>query len=214
DIEHVNLQLSNLVFSAMNILASQYATLDAIDLQRIQDDLKTIETIDGQLKSIASIDPQQWIRKNVITQNIEKEADEILVILNKLNQATTTLQQYVTIIPGESNLQNIVSHIDQLELWINYKIYLQKGNELKLDWFLTLAQDGKINNNDLHFEFVKILHLNHFVQAMNEHIVLNSFDADVYNAHIAQYKKLHKELIALSKQQLIMKLSAKIPNFS
>src|SRR5690606_12879213 len=58
DIEHVNLQLSNLVFSAMNILASQYATLDAIYLQRIQDDLKTIETIDGQLKSIASIDPQ------------------------------------------------------------------------------------------------------------------------------------------------------------
>lgn len=214
DIEHVNLQLSKPVFSAMNTLASQYATLDAIDLQRIQDDLKTIETIDGQLKSIASIEPQQWIRKNVIIQNIEKEADEILVILNKLNQATTTLQQYVTVIPAESDLQNIVSHIDQLELWINYKIYLQKGNELKLDWFLTLAQDGKINNNDLHFEFVKILHLNHFVQAMNEHIVLNSFDADVYNAHIAQYKKLHKEFTALSQQQLIMKLSAKIPNFS
>jgi len=214
EIEHLNQQLGSAVFHPMTILENKYATLDAIDVQRINSDLQTVANIDLLLQRIPSIQPRHWIEKNVIAQNIGREANQIRSILNLLQQATVTLAQYTPTIPRREELQGILSHLDVLELWINYNAYIRKGQELKLDWFLAFMQEGKVDHDDLHFEFEKIIRLNHFVQQMNKSSVLNSFDADVYNANIEQYKKLHAEFTTLSRQKLIMTLSAKIPNFS
>ncbi|WDF70375.1 DUF3320 domain-containing protein [Sphingobacterium oryzagri] len=214
EIEHINQQLTRSVFSRMERLSHQYATVDAIDVQRINNDLKTVKDIDLLLQKVPSIQPQRWIEKNIIAQNISKNINQIIATLQLLQQATLALQEYTPIIPKKEELQGILSHMDTLELWINYNFYLRKGQELTLDWFLAFMQVGKVDHNDLQFEFEKIMHLNHFIQRMNDSSVLHSFDADVYNSNIEQYKKLHAEFTTLSRQQLIMKLRAKIPNFS
>src|SRR5690606_17681070 len=89
-----------------------------------------------------------------------------------------------------------------------------KAVDLNLKWFIDLLENNKIEKDRLAKEFANVIHLNLFVQTLNSSAVLNTFDANVYEALIDQYKKTYQEFTEITKNQLQFQLSNNIPNLT
>ncbi|ROI10776.1 DUF3320 domain-containing protein [Chryseobacterium sp. H3056] len=214
--EYATLQnhLSEIIYEPLTSLSKFYLNNGVFDIQAFDNDLQNAEQLGELLRKSSTEQPQQWVRHNFINQNISKDIVETLSVVENLEKAKKELEQYLIFIPTITELHKIKENIHELELWINYNIYKAKADELDLEWLISLVEEGKLNPEDLPFELTKIAHYNHFIQRIYGSEVLNSFDANIYESLITQYKDLHKEFTAISRNQLIVKLSSNIPNFN
>ncbi|MGX9986918.1 DUF3320 domain-containing protein [Soonwooa purpurea] len=199
------------VFESLN---KTYFKTEILETDFIKKDLQNIENLEQLLPQSAVENPEEWLKSNFANQDISQEIEQILSVVYELKEAKTTLGNYLSEIPNLEKLTEVHAHLSQLESWINYNIYKEKAQEIDLKWCINLLEEGKLNPHEIPFEFNKTLHFNHFIQTTYEAEVLNSFDANIYESKIQQYKDLHKEFIDLSKNKLIVKLSSNIPNIN
>ncbi|WP_435522898.1 DEAD/DEAH box helicase [Chryseobacterium indoltheticum] len=134
--------------------------------------------------------------------------------LKDFDAAETQLLEFVNGVPNDADLQTVVQNIHQLEDWINFNVLKEKAQDLNLNWFINFLEKGWLDTESIELEFEKIIHLNLFIKTIYSSGTLNGFDANIYESQIQQYKNLHKEFTELTKNQLTMKLSDRIPNFS
>jgi len=207
-------KISESKFDLFNVLNPEYFKNENLEVEALEKDLKNLEQLEILLKEALVNNPKEWFFRNFVNQNIEQEIDLIASNIHQLKAADEKLQQYLFTIPNLEKLSEIKVNLHQLENWINYNIYKVKANEMDVSWFVDLLEDGKLNPNNIQFEFHKILHLNHFIQTTYESEILTGFDAKIYESLIQQYKSLHKEFVDISKNKLIVKLSSNIPNIS
>lgn len=207
-------KLSESKFEIFNVLNVDYFRNENLESDSLRKDLQNLEQLEILLKESLVVSPKEWMIGNFISQNIKQEIDVISSNANKLNEAQEILQKYLFEIPNLEKLSEIKVNLHQLENCINYNIYKAKANEIDLKWLIDLLEQGKLNPNNIQFEFDKILHFNHFIQTTYESEVLTGFDANIYESLIQQYKNIHKEFIDISKNKLIVKLSSNIPNIS
>lgn len=207
-------KLSESKFEMFRTLNVDYFRNENLESDSLRKDLQNLEQLEILLKESLVVSPKEWMIGNFINQNIEQEIDVISSNANQLNEAQEILEQYLSDIPSLEKLSEIKVNLHQLENWINYNIYKAKANEIDLKWLIDLLEEGKLNPNNIQFEFAKILHFNHFIQTTYESEVLTGFDANIYESFIQQYKNLHKEFVDISKNKLIVKLSSNIPNIS
>lgn len=210
----VKTQLSESRFDLFSILNNEYFRNENLASESLKKDLQNLEQLETLLKASSVIDPKDWMINNFVHQNIQQDLDQISSNLTQLNEAQEKLEQYIPEIPNLEKLTAIKANLHQLENWINYTIYKTKANEIDLKWFVDLLEEGKLNPDNIQFELNKILHFNHFIQTTYGSEILTGFDAKIYESLIQQYKDLHKEFIDISKNKLIVKLSANIPNIS
>lgn len=207
-------KLTERKFDSFIKLHGLYLGNDKLEVDALKNDFQNIEQLHELLKKPSVQNPQQWIRNNFINQNISKEINPVISSSYDFEKAKTELEKYITNIPDLEKINEIKDHVNDLENWINYNIYKSKASDLGLNWFIEIVEKGNLNTNQIEFEFNKILHFNHFIQSIYSSEVLNSFDANIYESLIKQYQDLHREFNTITKNQLIMKLSANIPNFS
>lgn len=166
-------------------------------------------------KILQKVTPQgakAWIENFLLPANFEQELPEISTLTEKMLVARENLSHFLTTIPDRDALVEIKEHINQLEDWINYQRYKEQAAALNLSWFIELLEKESVAVKQLPFEFEKIIRLNHFIESMDEDQVLQGFDAHIYESLIQQYRSLHQEYIAISSNQLLLKLSNKVPN--
>lgn len=207
-------KLSENKFNVYSSLREHYLLNDNLDTEHLQTSLRNVEHLDISLKQSLVKSPEEWMKANFINLNITQEIEQITEDANLLKNTEENLKNYLSEIPNLEKLSDIKVNLHQLENWINYNIYTTKAQEIDLKWFVDLLAEGKVNPNNIQFDFYKILHFNHFIQTTYDSEVLTGFDINIYESLIQQYKSLHKEFIDISKNKLIVKLSSNIPNFS
>ena len=201
-------------FDSFIKLQGLYLGNDKVEVAALKNDFQNIEILHELMKKSSIQNPQHWLRHNFIDQDILQDIDPIISSSQDFDSAKNELEKYLHNVPELDVLNDIKENIHQLEDWINYNIYHSKAAELGINWFTSIVEKGKSNTNRIEFEFNKIVHFNHFLQSIYISEVLNSFDANIYESLIKQYQDLNKEFVNLTKNQLILKLSANIPNFS
>ncbi|MBD8084196.1 DUF3320 domain-containing protein [Chryseobacterium caseinilyticum] len=207
-------QLSNLHYNALSPVTNLYFNGSAFDISAIEKDLKTIENAKDLAQKISIRNFPEWLKDFSLKQNNSQNISENVEKLKELHDAENNLLEYVAEIPGDADLQTIVQNINQLEDWINFNGLKEKAKDLNLIWFIDFLEKGWLDTESLELEFEKIIHLNLFIKTIYSSGTLNGFDANIYESQIQQYKNLHKEFTELTKNQLTMKLSDRIPNFS
>lgn len=201
-------------FHAISTLFVKDATNSRYPVEQIAQEFQAIQQLVNILEESGVPQTQTWLEHNLLTVHIPDQIDALLSSVERLQKARKALLSYVYMIGDTETLLSIKNHIAHLEDWINYNIYKERGETLALTWFIDKLEAGQLDNYHLEEEFQKIFRLNHFIQVLNEKEVLNSFDAGIYQSLIKKYKDLHKDFVELSKHQLVMKLSANIPNFN
>lgn len=212
--QSVKRTLSENKFNIYDSLRTNYFLNDDLDTKPLQKSLRNVEQLDISLKQSLVQSPEVWMKANFINLNITQEIDQLTADANLLEKTEETLKKYLSEIPNLEKLSEMKVNLHQLEDWINYNIYSTKAQEIDLKWFVDLLEEGKVNPNNIQFDFTKILHFNHFIQTTYGSEVLTGFDINIYESFIQQYKNLHKEFVDISKNKLIVKLSSNIPNFS
>lgn len=134
--------------------------------------------------------------------------------LKSYQQAHKNIQFYLNENADSAIVSTVKNNLHLLEDWITYNHYKQKAVDLNLKWFIDLLENNKIEKDRLAKEFANVIHLNLFVQTLNSSAVLNTFDANVYEALIDQYKKTYQEFTEITKNQLQFQLSNNIPNLT
>ncbi len=214
EFSELSISLKDSKYNSFSRLHEVYSESDKLNVVQLENDVQNLDKLNQLLVKSLTNNPQQWIENNFVKNNIQNDVIEIVQSTEKFSQSKSELEQYLTAIPDIADLDKIVNHLNQLEDWINYNLYKGKAKELQLDWFIKLIENRNINYDNVEFEFNKILRFNHFIQTIYSEDVLNGFDANIYESLIKQYKELHKEFVEISKNQLIVKLSSKIPNFN
>ncbi|MGE6395847.1 DUF3320 domain-containing protein [Chryseobacterium scophthalmum] len=207
-------QLNNLHYNALSSVTNLYFNGNSFDISAIEKDLKTIENTKDLAQKISIPNFPEWLKDISSKQNNSQHISEVLETLKDFHNAETQLLEYVDEIPNDTELQTVVQNIHQLEDWINFNVLKEKAQDLNLNWFINFLEKGWFDTESIELEFEKIIHLNLFIKTIYGSETLNGFDANIYESQIQQYKNLHKEFTELTKNQLTMKLSDRIPNFS
>lgn len=207
-------QLNNLHYNAFSTVTNLYFNGNSFDTSAIEKDLKTIENAKDLAQKIAIRNFPEWLKDFSLKHNNNHNISDDVEKLKDLHAAEENLLEYVDEIPNEADLQTVVQNIHQLEDWINFNALKEKAQDLNLNWFISFLEKGWLDTESLELEFEKIIHLNLFIKTIYSSGTLNGFDANIYESQIQQYKNLHKEFTELTKNQLTMKLSDRIPNFS
>lgn len=214
ELNSVSKTLKEPQYQSIESTTQNYFTNNGLDTEAIQNDLQQVKAIDEIARNLYFNSVELWL-KNFIT-NGDYKVVAVNSILDFKNYETSrqALSAFLAEIPKNEILLEIKNNLHHLEDWIRYNYYKSQASELGIDWLVKLLEVDKIDKNTLAKDMESIIHLNYFVQSLDQSQVLNGFDADIYESQIAQYKNLHQEFTTLAKNQLLLELSNKIPNLS
>lgn len=207
-------QLNNLHYNAFSSVTSLYFNGNSFDIPAIERDIKTIEDTKELAPKNSITNFPVWLKDFSIKQTNNHNISDVIETLKDFDHAKNKLLEFVHEVPNDAELQTIVQNIHQLEDWINFNGLKEKAQDLNLNWFIGFLEKGWLDTESLELEFEKIIHQNLFIKTIYSSSTLNGFDANIYESQIQQYKNLHKEFTELTKNQLTVKLSDKVPNFS
>ncbi len=213
EFKQIKNQLNNANFAAITSSATAYFNGNSYDILSIEKDFNIIQITKylGQKTGIQNL--QIWLKEHLNKPEIQQRLPDYINDIKSFQESKIHLLHFVSEIPENHELQNIIQNIDQLDNWVNYNVLKAKAKDLELDWFIRFLEQDLLNTNFIEQEFEKIIHLNLFIKTIYKFQTLNSFDAGIYESQIQQYKDLYKEFTQLTKNQLIVKLSDRIPNF-
>ena len=201
-------------YQSVNVMANHYILGNGFDFEAIRQDLSELNEIEELGKSLYFENFVYWLKHLCSKKELKTKIPSAIDELRSFGGARKVLLELLESIPDLDTLIQIKSNIDKLEDWIRYNYYKEKAVQLNLSWLIDLLENDKVDKNTLNTELESVLHLNYFVKTINQSEVLNSFDAGIYEALVHQYKFLHQEFTNLTKNQLILKLSSKIPNLA
>ena len=214
EIKSLKDQLSQSQFSEINYLGNKYLNGNLINTAEIEKELTNIKNIDDLAKKASIKDIHQWTKRRANDSEFILNVSQNIALFQQFETARQKLDLYLYEIPTTEELLNIKKNINLLEDWVNYNHFKENGNVLNLNWFISIFEKDLLDPQNTEEEFENIIHLNYFVKTVYGSEILNGFDANIYESLVNQYKKLHQEFTELSKNQLIVKLSNQIPNFS
>ncbi len=214
EFKQIKNQLSNPNFAAVTTAATPYFRGNLYDIPEIEKDFNTIQIVKDLGQRTGTQNFQIWLKEFLNQSEIRQQLPHFIAEIKDLQESRIHLLKYFDEIPQREHLEKIIQHIDQLDDWINYNALKYQAEDLGISWFIRFLEQKLLNTNAVEQEFEKIIHLNLFIKTIYKFQALNSFDADMYESQIQQYKELHKEFTQLTKNQLIVKLSGKIPNFT
>lgn len=201
-------------FQKINATGNYYLLRNGIDFQAIQNDFQQVKTITELAQHLYFDDFEFWLKQYISNTHSKTSIPKNIIEFKNHERIQGVLLSFLKNIPEQETLHLIKNNLDQLEDWIRYNHYKEEAKQLGLSWFIELLESDKIDKNSISQEIENIVHLNYFVQSLDQSNTLNGFDADVYESQIKQYKTLHKEFITLTKNELLLTLSNKIPNLS
>ena len=213
EFKQIKNQLNNANFAAITSSATAYFNGNSYDILSIEKDFNIIQITKDLSQKTGIQNLQIWLKEHLNKPEIQQKLTDYINEIKSFQESRIHLLHFVSEIPENHELQNIIQNIDQLDNWVNYNVLKAKAKDLELGWFIRFLEQDVLNTNFIEQEFEKIIHLNLFIKTIYKFQTLNSFDADIYASQIQQYKNLHKEFTQLTKNQLIVKLSDRIPNF-
>ena len=111
-----------------------------------------------------------------------------------------------------TQLQNIQTHLPKLKDWLNYVQIRNTGDTLHLNWLINAYENKKCEVETITNYFHYTTHASIARQVIEEHEILNLFNAELFESKIEQYKKIAKDYQAYTIQELRIKLAAQLPN--
>nr|WP_314496875.1 DUF3320 domain-containing protein [uncultured Chryseobacterium sp.] len=206
-------QLSNKNFDTVINASTPYFKGNLYDIPEIEKDFNTLQIAKDLGHKTGTQNFQIWLKTFLHQHEIQQQIPEFISEIKAFQESRIHLLKYIDEIPQRGELEKIIEHIDKLDHWVNYNVLKDEAEDLGLTWFIQFLEQKLLDTDIIETEFEKIVHLNLFIKTIYKFQTLNSFDADVYESQIQQYRNLHKEFTLLTKDQLIVKLSGKIPNF-
>ncbi|MGE0932195.1 DUF3320 domain-containing protein [Peijinzhouia sedimentorum] len=214
DFDSVSKNLNDQKFQFINKTANAYLLGNGFDLEAIHNDLEQTKQIVELAQDLYFDSFEIWLKEFNSNSAYKDLIPFSLKTLNDYESVRESLLVFLSNIPSTEDLIHLKNNLDQLEDWIRFNYYKDQAEELELLWLIQLLELEVVDKNSIRLEMESVLHLNYFIQSLDQSAILNGFDADVYEAQIIQYKKLHQEFIELTKSQLLLDLSNKIPNLA
>ena len=109
-----------------------------------------------------------------------------------------------------SRLKGIEKHLPEFKNWINYVAIKSKGKQLGLSWFIDAAEERN-TSDEIEEVFLHAIHVGFAERVIESSDVLSLFDGKLFSAKIEQYKKIARNFQELTKQELYMRLSGRLP---
>lgn len=109
--------------------------------------------------------------------------------------------------------QNILGHADELKEWIAYVGAAVEAKELGLSNVVNSYEFGA-EHDDVLRSYKKALLYGLISHAIDGSGTLNQFSGAVFNKKIEQYKRMDKEWMQLSQQEVYCRLASKVPDFT
>lgn len=141
------------------------------------------------------------------TTKTKNELDKLLCFNSfLLNQSVPLKEEIITFKEWENNL-------DKLKDWINWNIISDKVKSTQLSFVVDAYVNGEFKNNDVLNSFKKCFYEKAANQIIENNESLSVFNGQIFTEKINSFKEQQEYFTALSKAELISKLSAKIPSF-
>lgn len=109
-------------------------------------------------------------------------------------------------------LQAIQSHLPELKYWMSYWHIREAGIRNQLQWLVAAYEAKQFSIGEAQDFFHYTVHRCVAEHVIASHESLSLFNAEVLSGKIALYKKIARDFQELTKQELHLKLSAKIPS--
>lgn len=204
-----NSQISAAHFSKLNGISPKFFDGNKINVAEIQTRFDQLKNFDQTYRNFGFTDSQDWLRKNLSKkQNLSHELNSV----ENHSQNTAALQEFTQNIPDAETLKIAKNDLNLLENWTIYNAYKEKAVAKNLRWLVNFLNAGNIGSENLAFDFEKIIHLNFFTKTVMSNEEASSFNAEMYQSKIEQYRNLHDEYRDFTKKNLVAKLSARLPN--
>lgn len=111
-----------------------------------------------------------------------------------------------------AQLKSIQLHLPQLKDWMNYLHVKGNGDKLHLQWLLTAFEGKLMSIGTIEAFFYYTVHRCMVENVIASQEAFSMFNADLFTSKIAQYKKIAKDFRELTKQELFLRLSSRLPN--
>lgn len=110
-------------------------------------------------------------------------------------------------------LDGLTAHADQLKEWILFSALADEARGIGLGSVVD-AYLGGMEHEKILPAYEKACYQALAILAIEESHVLNTFSGALFNEKIVQFKRLDKELTALTQQEIYCRLAARVPNFT
>lgn len=193
-------------------VTNQYLKEQRFNVDLLQQHINQLVQLNEKASTLNLSEFQHWLENYFTDSSLKSGISVAIEQLKAYEKAHNNMQFYLNENADNANVLSVKNNLHLLEDWITYNYYKQKAVDLNLTWFIDLLDAGKIDKKDVAKQFEQIIHLNLFVQTLNASTALNTFDANVYEALIEQYKKAYSEFTEITKNQLLLQLSNNVPN--
>ncbi len=110
-------------------------------------------------------------------------------------------------------LDSLTAHADQLKEWILWTSLAEQAGEMGLQNVVDAYLDGMAHEQVIP-AYEKACYQALAILAIEADATLNTFSGALFNEKIAQFKRLDKELTALTQQEIYCRLASRVPNFT
>lgn len=115
---------------------------------------------------------------------------------------------------AEHFAKQLSEHLPQLNAWVNYKQIERNGKALQLAWLIDAYNAGKMLQHQIKDYCSYNLHRSLAMQVLAANADLHHFNVAIFESKIEHYKELAAQFKEITQRQLLLKLSAQVPEES
>ena len=154
------------------------------------------------------------------------DAREIIPVLlekwDKLEKARADFYAFLELRTGDAEgwiehdtaiCETISAHTDEMKEWITWNDIAEEAEQSGLAPAVQAYREG-MAHSDMKGAYIKTISKALAMKAIDGSSALNKFSGPVFNEKIEQFKRMDKEITALTKQEIYCRLASKVPNFA
>ncbi len=107
----------------------------------------------------------------------------------------------------------ISEHSDEIKEWITWNDISEEAESTGLLPAVKAYRDG-MAHSDMKGAYIKTISKAMAIKAIDGSSALNKFSGPLFNEKIEQFRRMDREITALTKQEIYCRLASKVPNFS
>lgn len=105
-------------------------------------------------------------------------------------------------------------NLDGLRNWCTYLSVREKAKELGLSNLISAYENGLVTEEDMIPVFYKGISMACAISVVSSEKCLSSFNGSIFENEISKYRQTNREFESLTKDELVSRLSAKVPSIS